>query len=229
MRKTWVIGIMIIFIIATSSFAQVGFKGRPITNNITMPTGYSLNRGEILVGLGPVGFGITNNIQISTNILYYLFQVYNANLKISFIKSSAMGFAIGAKWTSFNLDVFGAETGFTTISPYAVFSPNLGESLTLHIGGQYSIITSDAKIEDAEYTATTEGTSFFVGLDYSVSNKTKFLAEGGYDLTLEGYRVGGAILLGWKAFRLKLGVNYLGVGDGGFTLPIIGLYWRFKA
>ena len=34
---------------------------------------------------------------------------------------------------------------------------------------------------------------------------------------------------GWSKFRLKLGVIYFnpqGVGD--FTLPVIGLWWRFK-
>ena len=49
--------------------AQPGFADRPITNNAFAPTGYSLHRGEFTVGIGPVAFGVTENVQVGTNVL----------------------------------------------------------------------------------------------------------------------------------------------------------------
>jgi hypothetical protein len=229
MKRISLVLLLVIFI-TSGVFSQTGFRGRPITNNISMPTGYTLNQNEFLIGLGPIGFGITNNIQIGTNILLYLFQVYNGNIKISFIKTESMAFAAGFSIKYFNLDVFGAEENFIALSPYVVVSPRIGSKTLLHIGGQYVSFSSDANIDDAEIESTTDGTRLFLGLEQSISNKTKFLVEGGYDIDFEGFTIGGAVLFGWKSFRLKLGVTIYNPKDfETFTLPIIGLWWRFNA
>lgn len=232
MKRFFIIGLLLIFL-TSSSIAEVGFKGRPITNNVMRPTGYTLNRGEFIVGLGSIGFGITDNVQVGTNLLLFLFQVYNANLKVSLINTESSAFALGISVNSFNLDVGADEIGFTSLSPYAVYTTKMGESTNLHLGGQYSTFSGEADIDDAEASETSSGTSLFAGVEYSFSHKTKFLAEGGYDLTFEGFRIGGAVLFGWENFRLKLGVNYFSVTDGnndriGFTFPVIGLWWRFE-
>ena len=85
-------------------------------------------------------------------------------------------------------------------------------------------------IEDYEPEESSSGTEVLGGIEYSISHKTRLLAEGGYDLTFEGMRLGGAVLFGWEKFRLKLGVSYFEPKNtpGGFTLPIIGLWWRFN-
>lgn len=232
MKKPFIIALLLI-IVTSSSFAEVGFKGRPITNNVMMPTGYTLNRGEFVIGIGSIGFGITDNVQVGTNLLLFIFQVYNANLKVSFIKTESMAFAAGLSFNSFDLSVDDDDIGFTSISPYATFSTKMGESTLLHLGGQFSTFSGEAEIDDAEASSTSTGTSLFAGIEHSFSQKTKFLAEGGYDVTFEGFRIGGAVLFGWEKFRLKLGVNYFSVsnGDGeslAFTFPVIGLWWRFK-
>ena len=232
MKKVSTIGLLLICFVSTA-FAEVGFKGRPIINNVMKPTGYTLNRGEFIVGIGSIGFGITDNVQIGTNLLLFIFQVYNANLKVSLTKTESMAFALGLSFNSFNLDVGNDEIGFTSISPYAAFTTKMGENTYLHLGGQYSTFSGESEIDDAEASSTSSGTSVSAGIEYSFSHKTKFLAEGGYDITFEGFRFGGAVLFGWEKFRLKLGVNYFSVSDGdderiGFTFPVIGLWWRFK-
>ena len=72
MKRALIVVLLLAF--TTTAFAEVGFEGRPITNNLWAPTGYTLNSGEFLVGLGPIGFGISDNIQVGTNILLFLFQ-----------------------------------------------------------------------------------------------------------------------------------------------------------
>lgn len=209
--------------------AETGFNGRPILNNVTSPTGFTLNRGEFTVGLGSIGFGVTDRVQIGTNILLYLFQVYNADVKVNLMRNENIFLSVGMDLNHFDLDVFGSETGFTSLSPYIAISPRLSNRTTLHIGGQYSYFSGSADIEDAEVSEVAKGTSFFTGLEYSFSRKTKFLTEAGYDTTFKGLRLGGAVLWGWEKFRLKLGVNYFNPeNSGSFTFPVIGLWWRFN-
>ncbi len=229
MRKVFAIGLVFLFL-TSSAFAGVGFKGRPITNNLWMPSGYSLNQGEFTVGIGSIGFGITDKIQVGTNILPFLFQYYNANVKVSLIKSPSMAFATGIDLGHFNLDVLDAEPSFTSLSPYLALTPKIGEKINLHLAGQYSYFSSEADIEEAEVKWTSKGTSVSAGMEYIMSHKTRFLAEASYDTTFKGFRLGGGVLFGWEKFRLKLGVGYYNPegANGGFTLPLIGLWWRFK-
>ena len=220
---------LIFLVLASSAVADEGFEGRPITNNVWTATGYTLNKGEFIVGLGPIGFGITDNVQVGTNILLYLFQYYNANAKINLTKSPTMALATGMDFGYFNLDVLDVGTSFTSLSPSAAYTRNVGTSTNLHFQVQYSYFSSESDIEDAEVKSTSTGTSVFSGIEYSLSQKTKFLGEVSYDVTFEGFRLGGAVLFGWEKFRLKLGVSYYnpeGAGTG-FTLPVIGLWWRF--
>ena len=227
MKKTLIFCSIIIFLCA-STFAKDGFDGRPITNNISMPTGYTVNKGEFLVGLGPIGFGISDRVQVGTNILLFFLQDYNANLKVSLLKSDSKALAAGVKFHRFDLEVYGTDSEFTSFSPFAAFSTKLGRDTALHLVGQYSYFSGEEDIEDAVAAITSAGTSMYMGIEHSFSNRTKFLAETGYDFTFSGFRVGGAVLFGWKKFRLKLGVNYFNPENtDGYVWPVIGLSWRF--
>jgi len=231
MRKCMLIFFAVLMITGTAA-AEVGFKGRPIINNISEPTGHTLNKGEFIIGIGSIGFGITDRVQVGTNILLFLVQVSNANIRVNLLQNSTSAFTVGMSFNNFNLSVFGEDVGFTSFSPFASFTADIGNGTAFTVGGKYASFSSteDADIEDAEASASSSGTTIFAGIDYSMSHKTKFLAEAGYDVTFKGMRIGGAVLFGWEKFRLKLGVNYFGAeGTNGFTMPIVGLWWRFDA
>jgi len=101
----------------------------------------------------------------------------------------------------------------------------------LHGGGQFAFFETDeadTDIDDVDASGSSTGTTIFAGIEQSYSSKTKFVADVGYDTTFEGARIGGGVLFGWDTFRLKLGVSYFTAGDG-FTFPLVGLWWRFKA
>lgn len=230
MKKIVLTGILFACV-TVCAVAEEGFEGRPILNNVSMKTGYTLNKGEFTIGLGSIGFGITDNVQVGTNILKYMFQVYNGNLKVSLFKSDSMSLAAGMSLDQFNLNLLedeNSDVSFTSFSPYVSISPRLSRNLRLHITGQYSFFSGDINVEDTEVLGSISGTSFFGGLEYSFSNKTKFMTETGYDTTFDTFRVGGSVLFGWSKFRLKLGVNYFDPKfTGSFVFPVIGLWWRF--
>jgi hypothetical protein len=227
MKTLFTIGVALL-IFTSSAFAEGNFKGRPIVNNIDMPTGNTLNQGEFTVGLESIGFGVTNNLQVGTNILPYLVQYHNVNVKVNLVESPNMALATGVDFGRFDLDIVGVGTDFNSLSPFVALSTRVSPATTLHFAGRYSHFSDD--IDGAEPEEISTGTSASVGVDYSLSNRTKFLAEAGYDATFDGPRLGGAVLFGWRRFRLKLGVNYYNPEDANasFTLPIISLWWRFN-
>ncbi|MAT37983.1 MAG: hypothetical protein CL946_00080 [Ectothiorhodospiraceae bacterium] len=205
-----------------------GFEGRPITENLFMQTGNTLHAKEFIIGIGPIAYGITENFQIGTNVLLYLFQYINADLKYSLMDCESQAFALGLGFGSLNLSVGGGDISFISLSPYVAYTTAISSKTRLHLNGNYSYFEGDADIEDAEAIASASGTSISAGIEQSVSNRTKFVADVGYDITFEGLRVGGGVLLGWEVFRLKVGVQYFAPKDvDGLVLPYVGLWWRF--
>ncbi len=233
--KSTCLFLLILAVASTGATAQSGFTGRPITTNAFGQTGYTLHKNEFAIGLGPIAFGIAENVQLETNLLLWAFQVYNIDAKASLMKNDDRALAIGLSAYRLALDLKdsdgGNDFGFTALAPYASFSTRLSESTMAHIGGQYAHWTAEddnTDIDDAEATGSASGTSFFAGIEHNLSNRTKVLLDGGYDATFEGARISGAFLFGWQQFRLKLGLSYFTAGDG-FTFPLIGLWWRFEA
>jgi len=230
--KTALLFVMVSLLFVLPANGETGFEGRPITNNLWSPTGNTLNQSEFSIGLGSIQFGITDNVQLGTNILLYLFQIYNADLKVNLYKTSDLSFSAGLGYGRFDLSALVDDdvAAFTTISPFASISTRISPRVTMHFSGRYSHFTSDENIDDFEVEEGLSGSEFMSGIEYSLSNKTKFLADVGYDFTWDGLKVGGGVLFGWDTFRLKLGVNYFKPEsrDRGFTLPVIGLWWRFN-
>jgi opacity protein-like surface antigen len=227
--KKILMGIMTCALCAASVMAESGFRGRSALNNVTMPTGFTLSQNEFLIGLGPVGYGFSDRIQFSTNILLYLMQVYNADLRYGLWKSDSLNVAAGAKFDYLSLNATHDQTGFLSTSLYLALSSRVQDRLTLHLSGQLSTFSSDVDISDEAIWEHLRGTSLMAGLEYSVSHRTKMLAEAGYDATFRGPRLAAAVLFGWETFRLKLGVTWIRMKDiCEFTMPVIGLWWRFK-
>ncbi|MDT8323377.1 MAG: hypothetical protein RRA94_04625 [Bacteroidota bacterium] len=228
-----VLALLFVFaLVSVTAQAQTeGFAGRPITNNLSMPTGNTLNAGEFSIGIGPVEYGLSDNVQIGTNLLLFFFQYYNADLKVSFMDTEKQAFAAGLGVGYFDLEALtdaGGSFSFLSLSPYLVYTTAIGEKTRMHFSGNYSYFESDIDIDEAEAEASTSGTSLAVGIEHSLSQKTKFVGDVGYDIDFEGLRFGGGVLWGWEVFRLKLGLQYFSPkGVGGLVLPYIGLWWRF--
>jgi len=227
----FVLVLAISMFIGTQTFAQQrdGFAGRPITENLFMQTGNTLHKGEFIIGLGPISYGITEHLQVGTNVLLYLFQYYNINAKYAFINKEDEALAAGVEFGSLSLDVGSNDNvSFTAVSPFISYSKSVGEKTRLHLSGNYSYFESDFDIDDATASASSSGTSVMAGLEYGVSNRTKFVGDLGYDITFEGVRAGLGVMWAWDAVHLNLGGQYFKPkGTDSFVLPYVGLWWRF--
>lgn len=209
---------------------EEGFAGRPITSNLSMPTGNTLHAGEFSVGIGPIEYGITENVQLGTNLLLFILQYYNADLKVSLINTEQQALALGLGVGYFDLNIVDEDVSFTSISPYIAYSFPLAEKTRMHLSANYTNFSGDGDVEDADdLFASLSGTSVAAGIEHSLSNKTKFVGDLGYDVEFEGVRVGGGVLWGWETFHLKLGLQYFAPkGFGGYVFPYVNLWWRFR-
>jgi len=204
------------------------FDGRPITTNLSQPTGAVLNQGEILLGIGPVTFTLTDWLQIGTNVFEVLGGVYNVDLKARVAKTEPLAVAAGLKWASFRLKAGESDIDYSNVSPYLALSAKPSDRFTFHLGGRFANISGAVKVEDAEYAPEAEGTMAFAGFDVDISEKTKFLGEFGYDKTFRVYRSGAGFLFGGKTIRFKIGFQYFQQHQSkGFTRLVTGLWWRF--
>ena len=232
MIRYWVLTAMILAGICGTAVAETGFAGRPITTNAFAETGYTLHRDEFAIGIGPIEYGITENFQVGTNLLLWAFQIYNGDLKVAFTKNErgavAGGFAV------YSLELKDEDTGdegdYLAMVPYLAGSWRVTDNTLMHAYGRYAYLEAEESddVDEPEPEELTSGTGVYLGVEHSRSNRTKFLADFGYDATFKGLRGGAAVLFGWSTFRLKLGLSYFGADDG-FFFPIIGLWWRFRA
>ena len=207
-----------------------GFKDRNILNVMGMPTAYALKKNEFIIGLGSVYYGISDHLQVGTNLLLFLLQDRNVQIKTNLYTTSKYAFATGLSFDHFALKMFENDVNYSFLSPYGTLSLSTSEKFNLHFSGQYSMYwnSEEADIKYAEPNWFARGSNTSIGMEISVSHRTKFVGEFAYDFTYEGTRVGGAILWGWEKLRLKVGLNsYSYKNVDSIIVPSFNIWWRF--
>ncbi len=209
-------------VIVVSAFGIIDEDHR-LTDAHSIPTAYTLNEGEVLLGIGPLAYGITDNFQIGTNLLADIFGVFNANLKYNLLDKPGFGLAGGAGWAYFKL----GDDSFNSINLSANASFPLSEAFKIHLGANYAIIPN-FNIDSTEVTGSAAyGTSVPVNIEVNLSKHSAILAGAGYDLSFEAFSVGASYLHSWEKFNLQLGAHY-SAGDGwDYVMPVLGLWWRW--
>ncbi len=69
--RTFALAILLTVIAAGECLGHEGFDGRPITDNAFTKTGYTLYKGEFAIGITPMDFGISDRVQLGTNLLLW--------------------------------------------------------------------------------------------------------------------------------------------------------------
>lgn len=206
-----------------------GFEGRPIIDLAGMPTGFTLAGREMIVGLGNVELGLSDRLQVGTNVLLYVFQVFNGQAKYRLWSSETTSLSAGVDFSFMNLEAEEERLGFTSTAPFLAVSRKVSDRVAVHFAGRYSRFSGIGELKEVEKFWLLQGTTLTAGLDYSVSRQMKLLAEGGFDATFGGPRCAAAILFGWERFQLKLGVSVFRMQDlPTLAIPVIGLWWRFR-
>jgi len=220
MKKCIILITMLAFIVSLGAIIDENHK---LTQAHTIRTAYTLNKGEWIIGIGPLSYGINDNFEVGTDMLADIFMVLNAYGKYSIIDKSKIAVAASGTFIRFSI----GNDNFNSIGIGGHVTVPLDEKMKLHTGANISIIP-DFKIDDVEYEGGVgAGTEIPLEIEYMFNEHNVLLGGVAYDLTFKSYSVGVSYLLSWTKFNLQLGGSFTG-GDGWtYLAPVIGIWWRF--
>lgn len=214
--------ILIIFILIAfglQASADYPEGERPVWG-LTSDTAYTLGAGKFNISLlGWVTCGVSDRIQIGTNYLADVFQIYNAYWKFHLLDERGIlpALSIGA------IHYHKAAEGESTIDPSLNFTKSLDQTYTLY--GGFSRFSTTSLLVNLIRGSSRPAFLARVGIIMNNAPSWHSFAEVGFDkrITLKDLGIG----IEWASdvlpFRLKLGVYFPSL----IFIPILDIYWRF--
>lgn len=200
-------------------------------------TAYTIQAKTIQVGLGPVAYGVTDFLQVGTNIISPAFGAAIANAKLNIIDSENFGVGIGFEYSHlFNSFGFPESLGFRTTReginvylPSGTVSTKLSDEVYLHTGLKY-IYSPDAERDDyIQKRSILKNSNVFSDFEVRFSDRKALLFGPAYAYRLKAiggglsYRISGKDL----GYSIQLGASALVDKDKKWIIdPVIRFVWR---
>lgn len=216
------VGLLIMLILNPQVFADYPKGEKPVWGLVS-DTAYPLrSQGFNLSVLGWLTYGYSDRLQIGTNFLADIFQVYNAYWKYHFFdeKDNFPALSIGAiHYYSHALDNKGWMTDLALN-----FTKDLGGESTLY--GGVSRFSTTSLLVNLIRGGASESMTGRVGIIINNASNWHSFAEAGIAvtrLTLKDFAFGVEWVSDALPFRLKLGVYFPTL----IFVPIVDISWRF--
>ncbi len=232
--RTVVCALLGILLAATGLYANFS-PNKYVEGLVQMPTAFTTNQGEWQLGFGPVTYGITDHIEIGTDLVNLLFGGFMVGAKVNLMKEThKVPFALGIN-AGYRSVLFGEELERDSVTHYLSTGLTLSRWLArvdsttkgrvgFHLNCNYNFQVAGPDTSSTRFRR--EGFNFGVGFDVFITTHTRIIVEG---LTnLENFAPRGVVGVhwAWQNFNLKLGVGGPGTADIP-VYPQLGLYWRF--
>ncbi|MBN2013412.1 hypothetical protein JW960_29040 [candidate division KSB1 bacterium] len=229
--------IVIIFVISIAVVTKLGaidaFESRSLTENVWMPTGYTLNAGEYKIDLNStIGLGINDRVQLNSSVVSFLLQRFNIDIKTQLIRSPKLALAAGFDFQRYYLEVdaIAEHEAKITFAPYVAASKPINETRQFH--ASFQVCNRSSRLPDLNqlnYNPVCKSSFIAVGVEEKLHNHIKILSEIGHDFTYHGIKFAGSALVGWQRLRVKAGLGYFKNlnNDKGKVLVVLGMWWRF--
>ncbi len=231
MRRFWVF-VLFALVLSASCWGWVDEKHR-LTHLALMPTAYTLEKGELAIGIGPVEYGLLDNFELAANLLGLVFGTLSFGAKANVYNSRRIAFALGAAYSHSTVEVSTGsgtdEESFDVLSGSGTASFALGKNTYLHAGYSLGYLLSSVDIDSIEggignLTFSGGGS---VGLEFDLS-KTNILGVHLLgDPVTELFGVGAIYQYSGKVFNIGLGAYGIGFAGTVLPFPYIILHWRF--
>ncbi len=131
------------------------------------PSPFTLPAGRVSMGT-TISIGITNFLQLSTDLLRDAYQIFNANLKVSVIRSERFAAAVFVSYENYNLTALSSLNPSVQIEswqPGGVIGLAISDAFAVFATGRYDASQSTSLLTGAAVSGYTHSTS--VGLDLS--------------------------------------------------------------
>lgn len=189
-----------------------------------LPSPYTLPAGRLVLGT-EMAFGVTDFLQVSTNLLRDFYKIVNVGGRLSVIDFPTFALAFTYSFEHYNLhDVHSSNpnTTITSHQPGVVTSFGLLDDLALFVGGNLNMTNYVVNTSGLQTSGYVRGATIGSDLSWAYSHtKRKFgnvLSPGWtYDVTYKLYGIG--LSHHWPGFRL--GVHYYPNAKENKMLPLI--------
>lgn len=222
MMRRLVLVAVFLFLLAGIAGAVIDEEHR-LTSAHWMPTAYTLNKGEILIGIGPLAYGVADKLEVGTNMLLDILQILNISGKYNFVDGRNFALAGNVSFQHFSL----LDVNYNALGIGANVSIPINPKFKLHTGASYVYIP-DLDIEGEDFKGTSAiGSTIPLDFEYVMDAHNAILGGAAYDITFEGFRVGASYLHSWQKFNLQLGGGFGSFAGYTLFMPTIGIWWRF--
>jgi hypothetical protein len=227
-------GISAIFLTALCA-AALSFTARPARAAIAyenplfafthlLPSPFTLPAGRLVLGTS-VAFGITDFLQVGTDVLSDFYKVYNANAKVAIVDYPEFALAATLGYSAYNYhDIASTNPDFsvTTWQPGLVTGFSLLEHVAWFWGANLAFSSVNLKTDGIETSGYVKGANVETDLSWAYNPKKKGVGNvlsGGlsYDAT---YKIlGFGVSHHWRG--LHVGIHYYPNADQYKVQPIL--------
>jgi hypothetical protein len=197
-----------------------------LTQTHLAPSPFTLLSGRVVMG-SSVALGITDSIQISTDLLRDAYQIFNVGLKWSLFSNQRLAFALTFNFESYNLNILSDSNPDLQVQswqPGAVIGLALNQSVAIFVYGKIDLKNS-APASAVKSSGFLHSTSGGVDLAWAYQKESLKTQHRSNSLTLGashdfGYQVSGVgISHHWPGFHL--GIHYYLNAKSNAVWPII--------
>lgn len=190
-----------------------------------LPSPFTLPAGRLVVG-SDVALGITDFLQVGTNVIYDFYKILNLNLKASILDEPEFALALTFGWSRYNYNNISPSNPdllVTSIHPGGVAAFAILPNLALFTGGflnytSTALLTSGVQTSGFVRGATLEG-----DLSYAYGSKGKKasgnVVSGGLSYDLNYKILGIGVSHHWPGFHI--GFHYYPNADQYRLEPIL--------
>lgn len=219
------VSFFLIFLLSFSQYSQYSWANESALGYThILPSPFTLRAGQLVYG-SYVAFGVTDFLQVGTNLYRDFQKVYNADAKVSIYRDPTWAGALTLGFESFSLrdvDSSNPDLDVTTWRPGAVAGVSLSSAVAWYFGG--TLRFSDVSFDEGSIQTSSSLRGATVGSDLSwkygssTDRGSNALTLGvSYDATYELFGIGASHH--WPGFQL--GVHVYPNADSDRYLPII--------
>lgn len=198
---------------------------------------YTIPEKTIQIGLGPVVYGVTDFLQVGTNVISPAYGAVVANTKLNIVDLENVGIGLGFEYSHlFNSFGFPENLGFRTkrkgvnvYLPSLTVSTRLSDEVFLHTGAKYLHSPDAQKDEYIQKRSILKNSKIFSDLEVRFSDRRALLFGPAYAYQLKAigggvsYRISGKDI----GYSIQLGASALIDQNKKWIFdPVIQLVWR---
>ncbi|MBY0470543.1 hypothetical protein K2X30_05190 [bacterium] len=200
----------VLFLLAFIFSPPIQAESNPLffyTHRMSSP--YTMPAGRLYLGTS-VGVGVTDFLQISTDVVRDIYKTYNVQAKLSVLDSSAFAVALTGGYVTYNYAdaaVGNPNLQINTVQPGGVIAIGLAPTLAWFVGGHVDITNTQLITSGITTSGFFSGTTLESDLSWAYSPEKKHLGNVlsvgvTYDTSYRIYGVG--MSHHWPGFHVGL-------------------------